>query len=146
MKNRLKIILLLLSFICVNVNASNSFDNYTNSINKANKYILNFNKYKLYIDSSNKYLYDGNSLMSSSLFKNGGFINSYEFKTSMIKNDTYLSTGSRYFTMTENDNNVDVIDVKNIISYNKNNSFESRITEFIIPEAEITGSGTRKDP
>ena len=146
MKNKLKYLLLFLLFICINVNASGSFSNYSNSIDKTNKYILSFDKYKLYIDSNDKYLYDGNNLISSSLFKNGGFINSYEFKSSMIKSDSYLSTGARYFTMTENGNSVDVIDIKKVTSCSKNDSFESRITEFIIPEIEVTGSGTRRDP
>ena len=146
MKWKIKFILLLLLFVCGTVNASGSFSDYNGSISKANKYILDFDRYKLFIDSSDKYLYDGDSLSSSSSFKNGGFINTYEFKSTMIKNDSYLSTGARYFTMTENGNNVDVVNVRMIGSYNKYDSFESRVTEFIIPKAEITGSGTRTDP
>lgn len=146
MKGKINFILLLLLFVCGSVNASGSFSDYNGSINKANKYILDFDRYKLFIDSSDKYLYDGSNLNSSSLFKNGGFINTYEFNSTMIKNDSYLSTGARYFTMTENGNNVDVVNVRMIGSYNKYDSFESRVTEFIIPKAEITGSGTRTDP
>ena len=147
MKGKIKFILLLLLFVCgTTVNASGSFGNYSSSINKANRFILDFDRYKLFIDSSNKYLYDGSSLSSSSSFKNGGFINTYEFKSTMIKNDSYLSTGARYFTMTENGNVVDVVDIKKVTGYDKSESFESRVTEFIIPEAEITGSGTRVDP
>ena len=48
--------------------------------------------------------------------------------------------------MTENGNNVDAVDVRKINSVSKTDSLESRITELVIPETRVLGSGSRNDP
>lgn len=121
------------------------FSNYDNAVKNTNLYITKFNNYKLYIDDTNKYLYNG-TLGSKSGFVNGGFINTYEFNRTFKNNDSYLITGSRYFTMTDNNSNVDVVDLRSIANKSKNENYESRITEYVRYFIKVKGEGTRNNP
>ena len=145
LKRKLNILLVLLLLI-TNVKAASVYANYSKATKNTDNYITKFSKYKLFIDSTNKYSYNGSTLAVKSGFNEGGFLNTYEFNSTIIKNDSYLITGARYFTMTENGNNVDAIDVRKINSVSKTDSLESRITELVIPETRVTGSGSRNDP
>ncbi len=147
MKNMLKKfgLLVILFTITISVSAS-SYSNYDKAVKNTDTFITKFDKYSLFIDTTNKYLYDG-TLSSKNGFKNGGFINTYEFNLTTDKNNnTYLSTGSRYFTMTDYDDTVDIVDIINIVNKNKSESFESRITEYIRYFVKVNGSGTRTNP
>ena len=145
-KKYLFLFILIFSMI-ISVNAASVFVNYNTAVSNTDTYITNFSKYKLFIDSTNKYLYNGNSLTTMTGFKNGGFLNTYEFNSSKNSSgDSYLITGARYWTMTTSNNTVDVVNVKNLESSSKANSLESRITELIIPETRVTGVGTRDNP
>ena len=145
LKRKLNILLVLLLLI-TNVKAASVYANYSKATKNTDNYITKFSKYKLFIDSTNKYLYNGSTSSVKSGFNEGGFLNTYEFNSTIIKNDSYLITGARYFTMTENGNNVDAVDVRKINSVSKTDSLESRITELVIPETRVLGSGSRNDP
>lgn len=140
-------IILLMSIFMINVKGVSSFSNYNDAIKNTDDYIIKFTRYKLFIDSNNKYLYDGVTLNKSSDFNNGGFINNYEFNTSFDKNnDSYLITGSKYWTMTKLNNSVYAVDIRKISNVSISHSYESRITELIIPETMVSGSGSRDNP
>ena len=145
LKRKLNVLLVLLLLI-TNVKAASVYANYSKATKNTDNYITKFSKYKLFIDSTNKYLYNGSTLSVKSGFNEGGFLNTYEFNSTIIRNDSYLITGARYFTMTENGNNVDAVDVRKINSVSKTNSLESRITELVIPETRVSGSGSRNNP
>ena len=145
LKRKLNVLLVLLLLI-TNVKAASVYANYSKATKNTDNYITKFSKYKLFIDSTNKYLYNGSTLSVKSGFNEGGFLNTYEFNSTIIRNDSYLITGARYFTMTENGNNVDAVDVRKINSVSKTDSLESRITELVIPETRVSGSGSRNNP
>lgn len=145
LKRKLNILLVLLLLI-TNVKAASVYANYSKATKNTDNYITKFSKYKLFIDATNKYLYNGSTLSVKSGFNEGGFLNTYEFNSTIIKNDSYLITGARYFTMTENGNKVDAVDVRKINSVSKTDSLESRITELVIPETRVTGTGSRNNP
>lgn len=106
------------------------FSNYDTAVKNTDNYITKFNLHNLCIDPTDKYLYNGN-LSSKSEFTHGGFINTYEFNRTFKNNDSYLITGVKYFTMTDNGNNVDIVNIRNISSANKNDKYESKITEYV---------------
>ena len=99
LKRKLNVLLVLLLLI-TNVKAASVYANYSKATKNTDNYITKFSKYKLFIDSTNKYLYNGSTLSVKSGFNEGGFLNTYEFNSTIIKNDSYLITGARYFTMT----------------------------------------------
>lgn len=143
----LSIILFMLLFMA-NVKGASSFSNYDDAVKNTDDYITKFTRYKLFIDNNSKYLYNGTTLSKSSEFINGGFINSFEFNTSLDSNsDSYLITGSRYWTMTKlNNSSVYEVDIRKLNTVSISDSFESRITELVIPETMVTGLGTRDNP
>ena len=146
LKKYLGLILIMLLSV-INIKAASVYANYSKAVKNTDTYITKFNRYKLFIDTTNKYLYNGSTLEVKTGFNEGGFLNTYEFNASMDANkDSYLITGSRYFTMTETGNNVDTIDVRKISTISKDNSLESRISELIIPETRVTGNGSRSNP
>lgn len=137
-------LLVILFTITFSVSAS-VYSNYDKAVKNTDTFITKFDKYKLYLETTNMYLYNG-KLSAKAGFNNGGFISTYEFNTTISNKDSYLITGSRYFTMTDSSDMVDVVNLRKITNENKNNTFESRVTEYIIPETKITGSGSRNDP
>ena len=146
LKKYLGLILIMLLSV-INIKAASVYANYSKAVKNTDTYITKFNRYKLFIDTTNKYLYNGSTLEIKTGFNEGGFLNTYEFNASMDSNkDSYLITGSRYFTMTETGNNVDTVDVRKISTISKDNSLESRISELIIPETRVTGNGSRSNP
>ena len=109
----------LLLFICIflgifSVKATVK-NNYANSINNANKYITSFSDYKLYIDQNETlpYIYNITGFSKNNQFKKSGFISKYELELSIYNNETYLFTGSKYWTNTEVSNNVHIVNVRN---------------------------------
>lgn len=140
-------IILFMSLFMINVKGASSFSNYNDAVKNTDSYITRFNRYKLFIDKNNKYLYNGSSLSKSSGFNNGGFLNSYEFNTALdSSNDSYLITGSRYWTMTTFNNGAYIVDIRKLNTTSTLGSFESRITELVIPETMVTGTGSRNNP
>lgn len=138
------ILLITLFVFDFTVNAS-AFSNYTDAVSNTNSYIARFNNYESYIDTTNKYLYNG-TLSSKTGFINGGFINTYEFERTMINNDSYLITGSKYWTMTETGSNVYVVNTNKLEAKSKTESYESRITEYVKPAVKVSGDGSRSNP
>lgn len=146
MKSIIKNILLIMLLFLISCNVyAKSNANYEESVKNTDVYIKEFRDYDYYIDNTNKYLYNG-SLSSVDKFKHGGFINTYEFNLTKNKDYSYLITGSRYFTMTESENKVDFINIVKIDNTSKNSNYESKITEYVIPETRVIGTGTRNVP
>ncbi len=140
-------LILFMVFLMTNVNAASVYSTYDIAMKNTDTYITKFNKYNLFIDSNNKYFYNGSALSKLTGFINGGFLNKYEFDTSLdSNNDSYLITGSRYWTMTGSNNLVYYLDIRKLNRAFSNDSLESRITELIIPETMVTGTGSHDNP
>lgn len=145
----------LLLFICIflgifSVKATVK-NNYANSINNANKYITSFSDYKLYIDQNETlpYIYNITGFSKNNQFKKSGFISKYELELSIYNNETYLFTGSKYWTNTEVSNNVHIVNVRN----NNITDLASKIeleemkpAQYILQDTLVTGKGTHNEP
>ncbi|UKI58459.1 MAG: hypothetical protein L6V81_03395 [Clostridium sp.] len=57
-----------------------------------------------------------------------------------------MITGSRYWTMTAFNNGAYIVDIRKLNTTSTLGSFESRITELVIPETMVTGTGSRNNP
>lgn len=143
--SKMFIIFITLFMFVFSVNAL-VFSNYDGAVKNTDTYITNYSRHKLYIDLTDKYLYDESGLSNKNGFVNGGFISTYEFDRTFNNNDSYLITGAKYFTMTDNGNNVDVVNLRNISSKNKSDNYESRITEYVRHFIKVKGEGTRNNP
>ena len=115
------------------------------------KYISQFKDYDLYIVRDNsKYFYDGTVLTTGIGFTNGGFLNLYEFNASKDKsNDTYLFTGSKYWTMTnatEGKYTIDPTTESKYKGYAESEFFGVRITQYTQDEVEVSGTGEYFNP
>ena len=150
MKKIIKAFLLIINLIiCINVYAKT---NYSNTPSFTNDYIKKFKNYQRYIvTETTKYGFDNNNnIFNNSKFKTGGMLNKREFDLSLDDNgNTYLFNGLEYFTMTENGNNVVIIDPTshNYFS-NKSQNYSSgiRVTNYVQNKVEVTGKGTKTNP
>ena len=142
-----KVILLLMLFSIPFMMSASTRSNYENAKLNTNMYITKYTMYDKYVDigSNIPYEFDNVNKVKTG-FINGGFINKREVELSMINNDSYLFTGSVYFSMTESGNNVYKVDVNKMNLVTKEDYNESRITEFVKPNTKVTGNGTRNDP
>lgn len=147
MRKKFLSFLILLAVPAGVLNAVTSTSNYENSKKQTNSYITRFNMFSNYIDvgSDIPYEFDGNNNIRSG-FINGGLINKKEIELSTVKNDSYLFTGSSYFTMTESGNSVYNVKVNSVDLVTKTEESGTRITEFVKPSTRVTGSGTRTNP
>ena len=133
--------------ICVNVCAKT---NYSDTPSFTNNYIKKFNNYQRYIVTEPvNYGFKNGNITSNGKFKTGGLLNVDEFNLSFRNGSSYLFNGLEYFTMTENESNIAVIDPRSInyISY-KNNTSENgiRVTNYVQNNTRVNGSGTKIDP
>ena len=147
MKKILLVFLLVFSF--TNVNASYN-KNFTDATKNTDVYITKFSDYKLFIDNTTLYQYDGNTLSSKPGFNKGGFVNRYEFLTSLgYTNDSYLYSGQKYFTMTESSGKVYEIKAgyeEDMHLVEKTDKSGSKIAEYIISKTKVTGNGSYTNP
>lgn len=145
MKKRKILLFSIISFLIFFSVSASSYSDYDSAVKNTDTYITRFSRYKLFIDTTNLYLYNG-TLSSKSGFNKGGFVNTYEFNSTLDGNESYLITGSKYFTMTENGSNVDSVYIRKISKVSKSSTIESRITEYVIPETKVEGEGSRTNP
>lgn len=143
------IICMFLSIVSVNAIVRN---NYATSVNKTNSYITKFKDYKIFIDQEETlpYIYNKKGLSKSDTFKKSGFISVYELMATLDKNNrTYLFNGSKYWTNTEENDKIHIINVRtdNVSELvSKLNEQEMKPTQYILPQTLIVGSGTHEDP
>lgn len=140
-----KILFVLVLFLATFNILASTYSVYDDAVKNTDSYISKFSRRKLFIDTTDKYLFDG-TLSSKNGFNEGGFINTFEFNSTISNSDSYLITGARYFTMTENDNLIDMVDVRKIKKTSKNDKLESKITEYVIPETKVKGDESRRNP
>lgn len=143
------LLVLLLAFSLSNVNASYN-KNFDDATKNTDVYITKFSDYKLYIDNTTLYQYDGKTLSSKEGFNKGGFINRTEFLMTLDSlNSSYLYSGQKYFTMTENSGKIYEIKTgfkETMHLIDKTSKSGSKITEYIINKTRVTGTGSYADP
>ncbi|NLC47746.1 MAG: InlB B-repeat-containing protein [Tenericutes bacterium] len=126
--------------------------NYHYGKNYTSEYILKFRNYNRYIvnEANIPFKYFNKTLSVSSGFVNGGFLNIDEFNISKDKSgDTYLFTGLKYWTMTNEENDYYAISStssKKYSVYNAENEFGIRITEYVKEKTKVYGNGSYTNP
>jgi hypothetical protein len=145
MKKSLVFFFLLAMFFVMNKLSAKNVIKYEDAVEYANNYILDFPEYQENIDYGISIPYEYNSTLKiNNKFYNGGFLNKKEFEI-INNNSSYLYSGMKYFTMTEESSSVyNIEDSIKLIS--KLTSSGSRITQYIKPGISITGSGTYTNP
>lgn len=145
MKKSVVFFFLLAMFFVMNKLSAKTVIKYEDAVEYANNYILDFPEYQEYIDYGISIPYEYNSTLKiNNKFYNGGFLNKKEFEI-INNNSSYLYSGMKYFTMTEESSSVyNIEDSIKLIS--KLTSSGSRITQYIKPGISITGSGTYTNP
>lgn len=150
-KKLLFLSVLLLLPMLVNATISNSYDKskeysnvYINGFKNNEKYIL-----KTTSSFSVPFIYNDKVFSVNNNYKNGGLLNRFEFLVSKSKdNDTYLFTGNKYWTLTEDGTKVYMIDNNsdNISLQDKTSLSGTRIVEYIKAGTGVEGSGSYIDP
>ena len=151
MMNKKVLILILFLFLFMNVSAkvNNIFDT---AASYSNRYIDSFKDNEKYIvKSSGDYIipfnYENGVLSTNSSFKNGGMISLYEFKNTIIKNNSYLVSGQEYWTLTSNDSSSNYCITHKGYESKKLEEFSAlRVTEQVMNHVKVSGSGTKNDP
>ena len=146
MEKKLHFIIIILLFFPLVVSAT-VYLNYDKAKLSTSSYITSMKRYKWYIDPSTKYFYDGNSFNNKTGFTKGGFLNLYEYKTTIFEGKTYLNGQLNYWTMTEKNSSSNYIIASGNYSDSLNTAkLGARITEYILRSTKVEGSGTYKDP
>ena len=156
MKRIIKIVVILLLMIPIIIYG----DTFERAKSRANKYLNG----GAYADSYGKYLvsdinYSGNipfdfkengKLEVASGFVRAGFLSRYEYERTVISSDgnsnhqSYLFKGSKYWSITSSGSNKHYVIASGDEEDSKNNHV--RVTEFVLPETEVTGKGSIEDP
>ena len=120
--------------------------NYEDSIKYANEYIKDFKNYNDYLKVNMPYNYEMNQNLHNNKFRNGGFLSKDEFKITNAYENSYLSTGIEYWTLSKaNAFDVHTIDYR-LTQRNETEKTDMRVTEFVRNETKVTGSGTKNNP
>jgi len=148
MKKNIKLMLFLLLFLPLVVNAASTFNE---GKTKVGNYITSFENYKRYIhipSNSSYYAYEkgGYNSTNGNGFKNGGFISSFEYNLSLENNFSWLSPGIGYWTLSKKSDSEYYYIADKLYSKDKNSISSARITEYVINTAKIKGSGTVSNP
>ena len=153
MKKIVRTLLLLFLFMPFMVFAT-QFNYDPDGINKANSYINGYGDRNKYLIFNRKYgfnagnVVDGVDLSNNKVFYTGGMLSKDEYVTSISDGGSYLSPGTEYWTLTPADGSK-VYTVSHILTSGKhyrNDSLGVRVTQYVSPTAQVTGTGRRTDP
>ena len=146
MKRIKKIMILLLLLIPFMVHAETIKKTYDTAVTRANNYIGGFqNKERYILSNSNIYGFTTSGVTNNSSFTNGGLLTSLKYQTSVSNNHSWLETGSEYWTQTQTSEGRAYIDAG--IQYKgDDNTSGVRVTEFIIPDVRVRGTGSASNP
>lgn len=139
-----KIIITILLIIPIFIKA----ETYEQAINKANNYIFNFENFQdyIYLNDEIPYNYENSSNNVKTGFRTGGLLSKEEYLITNFKNSSYLATGIEYWTLTQYDaENQHVIDIS-LSNKNINLNSNTRVSQFVENDVEVTGSGTKSNP
>ena len=149
MKNIVKkIFILCLIFMIPFIVKANAI--YTEAVNHANNYINGFIEYDKYLIFPTKewYYFDTSVPNSDATFSRGGFLSRKEYLITNYDNQSYLSTGIQFWTLTPGIVDSSKIFIIDYSDKERDTSLKSgiRVTEFIEPSTKAKGSGSRNNP
>ena len=145
----MKKVLLLLVFLILPIFVfADSGTNYTDSVHYVNNYIHTFEKYNSYLHFKDKleYVYEDGSYSYNPDFKSGGLLSKTEYEISNRKNNTWLSNGLEYWTLSKSSGGRHF--VLNYRLQEKLDTAQSgvRVTEYVKKTSAVVGAGSYADP
>ncbi len=144
MKKRFVLVLLFI-ILPVFVYAASIISTYSETVTKANNYIISFRDRKKYLIFNKKYIYEDGVLSGSASFTNGGLLSKSEFELSVFLEQSYLATGKEYWTLTSNGSNKYYVDAY-LDTKSQTSKSGTRVTEYIKPGTIVEGKGTYSNP
>lgn len=145
-----KLFMILVFMIMFSVHAS-IYNNYDDSVSYANRYIDLFkDNYKYIVKSDNGFIvpfsYENGRLSVINEFKNGAFVNLEEYLDTFVNNESYLSYGEEYWTLTSSGNKKYYVTHNKYDVKDKSDTTGTRIVEQVIHDVKVNGKGTKNDP
>ena len=128
------------------VNASGL--NYADAVHYANNFIYKFPKYNNYLifNDNMAYTYEGGNYVIDPNYKSGGFLSKTEYEISDTNNNTYLSNGLEYWTLSKSSASRHYV-INYRIQEKANDELSGvRITEYVNGNVSVTGNGSYADP
>lgn len=125
---------------------------YSKTVEYANKYIEIYKDNQKYIERNGNgfiipYNFDNGKLSVISSFTRGGLLSKSEFERTLINNESYLSFGEEYWTLTSRDSsNNYYISHKGIATKSLNDTTGTRVSEYVLPNTKVTGNGSKMNP
>ena len=139
-----KIIVLFLFLILIIPTITLASSTYDKSVDIANKYIYNFQDYSRFVKLTGELPYGVNSSnkpVYNDSFKTGGLLNQREYTVSIKNGTSWLAPGISFWLADRKE-----LDVKANQLVNPNAESGVRVTEFIISDASVKGTGTKTNP
>ena len=142
--------MILVFMIMFSVHAS-IYNNYNDSVSYANRYIDLFkDNYKYIVKSNNGFIipfsYENGRLSVMNEFKNGAFVSLEEYLDTFVNNESYLSYGEEYWTLTSSGNKKYSVTYKNYDIRDKSDTTGTRVVEQVIHDVKVNGKGTKNNP
>lgn len=125
---------------------------YSKTVEYANKYIEIYKDNQKYIERNGNgfiipYNFDNGKLLVMSSFTRGGLLSKSEFERTLINNESYLSFGEEYWTLTSRDSsNNYYISHKGIAAKSLYDTTGTRVSEYVLPDTKVTGNGSKMNP
>ena len=143
-----KILLLLVCLVLPIIVFADSGANYSDSVHYVNNYIHTFEKYNSYLHFKDKleYVYEDGAYSYNPDFKSGGLLSKTEYEISNRKNNTWLSNGLEYWTLSKSSGGRHF--VLNYRLQEKLDTAQSgvRVTEYVKKNTAVVGAGSYADP
>lgn len=139
-------------FILISIYKAAINNTYSKTVEYANKYIEIYKDNQKYIERNGNgfiipYNFDNGKLSVISSFTRGGLLSKSEFERTLINNESYLSFGEEYWTLTSRDssNNYYIshkgVDIKSLYD-----TTGTRVSEYVLPNTKVTGNGSKMNP
>ena len=147
-KNYFKYIILIFTFSFPMVVGASSGLDYQDTIRYVNNYIYQYHKYNnyIYIDDRIGYNYENGEIKYNSDFKSGGLLSKTEYEITNKNNNTFLSNGLEYWTLTRSSANRHYVVNYRIQEKNDNEETGVRLTEYVKNNIGVTGTGSYANP
>ena len=122
--------------------------NYADAVHYANNFIYKFPKYNNYLifNDNMAYTFEGGNYVIDPNYKSGGFLSKTEYEISDTNNNTYLSNGLEYWTLSKSSASRHYV-INYRIQEKANADLSGvRITEYVNGNVSVTGNGSYADP
>ena len=147
LKKLINIFIFFILLVPIFTKAEVQMRNYSDTVSRANGYILDYSDRNKYLMFNQKYEYQNGNNISNPSFSMGGLLSKGEFDLSKKGNASYLEIGKEYWTLTPGSNRYQMYYI-DMVPRTKSETERSgaRVTEFLKPSVAVNGKGTYSNP